>query len=197
MLGAKKHTVALMWRKYFLDPLFSSNAPPWYDARGIAIGLFIGFSVPIGVQMIVLGFLRALFKFNTVIAFAFTWVNNPLTVIPMYYGYYYIGSIILHKPVVLSAADFRGLIDPMLKSDFFWESTRQFAYLGWDFLQRWSAGAFLIGLSAAFAAYWVGLYIQKEHCRRRAIELGMTYEKLLEDLNQSLNRADKMDPGSS
>lgn len=185
-----------MWRKYFLEPLVSSNAPPWYDARGIAIGLFIGFSVPVGLQMIILGLVRALLPFNAVIAFAFTWVNNPLTVVPMYYGYYYIGSIILGKPMMISAADFRSIIEPMLTSGVFWETTRQFAYLGWDFLVRWSVAAVLIGLGASLSGYWVGLHVQKEHCRRKALALGVTYEKLLSDLNSSVGKTDKSRNGS-
>jgi|UniRef100_A0A7C4ASK1 uncharacterized protein (DUF2062 family) len=184
-----------MLRKYFLDPLVSSNAPPWYDARGIAIGLFIGFSVPIGLQMIVLGLARALFPFNAVIAFAFTWVNNPLTVAPMYYGYYYLGSVILNKPPALSAADFKGLLDPILKTDFFWQTARQFAYLGWDFLLRWTVAALIVGVAVGCAGYWIGFYIQKEHCRRKAVALGMTYEKLLSDLNQGLNNRDSKRAG--
>ncbi len=186
-----------MIRKYFLDPLLSSNAPPWYDARGIAIGLFVGFSVPIGLQMIVLGLARVLLPFNTIIAFAFTWVNNPLTVVPMYYGYYCVGSVILHKPPVLSATDFNSLLSPILNTDFFWQSARQFAYLGWDFLVRWTVGALAVGVAVACASYWIGFYIQKEHCRRKALALGMTYEKLLSELNQGLNRRNSTQAGSS
>ncbi len=144
-----------------------------------------------GMQMIFLGLVRALFPFNAVIAFAFTWVNNPLTVVPMYYGYYHLGSIILNKPLAVSAADFRAMIDPMLNSGYFWESTRHFACLGWDFLLRWSVAAFVTGLGAALAGYWVGLYIQKEHCRRRAIALGVTYEKLLSDLSERIDKVQK------
>ena len=37
-------------RKYFLAPLLSSSNPPWFDARGIAAGLAIGFGIPVGAR---------------------------------------------------------------------------------------------------------------------------------------------------
>ena len=85
-------------RKYFLEGFVGSMNPPWFDARGIAVGLAVGFGVPLGGQIVVLALLRTLFRFNSVVAFAFTWVNNPFSIIPLYYGYYYFGARLLNRP---------------------------------------------------------------------------------------------------
>jgi hypothetical protein len=185
-----------LFRKYLLDPLVSSSSPPWYDARGIGIGLFIGFGVPVGLQIVLLGGLRAILPFNTVMAFAFTWVNNPLSVIPMYYGYYYIGSLLLNKPALLTAADFREMMMPVMNAEFFWESISRFAVLGMDFVMRWAVAALIIGLCMGGLGYWVGYYIQKEHCRRNAKKLGLTYEKLLVKLNGEISGRSQEHPRS-
>ena len=68
-------------RKRFLDPLIASANPPWFDSRGIAVGLFVGMGVPIGLHMLTLGLLRLIMRYNVVVAFAFTFVNNPITII--------------------------------------------------------------------------------------------------------------------
>lgn len=132
------------FRRHFVDPLVSSKNPPWFDARGVAMGLFVGLGVPLGVQMLTLGLSRLMFRFNAALAFAFSCVNNPLSVIPMYYGYYCLGSRILGKPITISAAGFRSMLRPVTQADYFWESVHSFAYLGRDILIRWSLGAIIV-----------------------------------------------------
>ena len=114
----------------------SSKSPPWSDARGVAIGLFVGFGIPLGAQMVSLGLLRLALRFNVVIAFVFTWVNNPISVIPMYYGYYVLGSLLMGKPAVMSAADFRELMAPVLSAQYFWNSVHAFMVLGRGFIDE-------------------------------------------------------------
>lgn len=179
---------ANFFRKYFFDPFVSSNSPPWFDARGIAVGLFVGFGIPIGAQLIFLGVLRSLFRFNMLMAFAFTWVNNPISLIPMYYGYYYLGSLVLGKPPVMTASAFQELMTPVIHADYFWQAAQSFLYLGWDFVVRWTVMAVIIGLTTGAAGYTIGYYIQTEHCRRKAARMGITYEKLLKELERRVRQ---------
>lgn len=132
--------------------------------------------------MVLLGLLRLCIRFNTVVAFAFTWVNNPFTLIPMYYGYYYVGSLILGRPVVLTGETFRHLMAPVVHAGHFWESFHGFAQLGWDIVQRWAVTAVCLGGVSGALGYVVGYHIQKTHCVRRARAMGTSYEKLLEEL---------------
>lgn len=176
--------LAAFFRRYFIDPLVSSGNPPWLDARGIAVGLAVGFGVPVGVQMVLLGLLRLCFRFNTVVAFAFTWVNNPLTLIPMYYGYYYVGSLILGRPVALTGETFGQLMTPVVHAGNFWESFQGFARLGWDIVERWAVTAVSLAAITGVLGYVVGYHIQKTNCVRRARAMGTSYEKLLEDLER-------------
>ena len=72
--GPKKRS--RLWglvRQYFVDPFVSSTNPPWFDARGVAVGLAVGFGIPVGAQVAAMAVLRAIFRYNTVVAFAFSW----------------------------------------------------------------------------------------------------------------------------
>ncbi|MFC1833437.1 DUF2062 domain-containing protein [Thermodesulfobacteriota bacterium] len=172
---------------YFVGPLVMSRKPPWFDARGVAVGLFVGFGVPFGGQVMMLALLRLAFRFNWIIAFGFTWVTNPFSIIPMYYGYYRLGSLILNRPPVLTSEKFTEIIMPLLSMDYFWESLQGFAALGGDFMLRWFAAGLTIGILTAVVSYFVAHRFQSLRCRRRAKKMGLSYDRLLKDLETRLH----------
>ncbi len=172
------------FRKYFIEPFVSSKNPPWFDARGVAFGLFVGFGIPLGAQMVFLGLLRLALRFNVVTAFVFTWVNNPISVIPMYYGYYVLGSLLLGKSAVMSATDFHELMEPILHAQYFWNSVRAFIVLGGDLLMRWFLAAVSIAIPTAIIGYLISYRVQRARWIRRAENLGITYRKLLQQLEK-------------
>jgi len=173
-------------RKHFVRPFVRSTNPPWFDARGIAVGLVVGFGLPVGTQMLFLGLLRVLFRFNSLLAFAFTWVNNPLTLLPMYYGYYYLGSIILGKPVVMTPDAFRELIHPIVHAGHFWESLQASARLSADIISRWAISAVIVASVSGVLGYVIGYHRLRKRCLVRARRMGTSYEKLINDMEQSL-----------
>jgi uncharacterized protein len=177
-------TAGGFFKDYFVAPFVSSRNPPWFDARGVAVGLAVGFGAPLGTQMILLGLLRALFRFNSVTAFAFTWVNNPISILPLYYGYYYLGSLMLGKPPVMSPDDFRELLTPILHANCFWQGLLTFMHLGWDVVVSWSLTAAILAVVTGTLGYLVALHAQRARSMRRARELGVTYEQLLTSLER-------------
>jgi len=172
-------------RRTFVTPFVFCKHPPWFDARGIAAGLAIGFGMPIGSQMVTLGLLRLAIRFNTLMAFTFTWVNNPITLIPMYYGYYCLGSVVLGRPIVMDAESFRALMRPLAHASYFWEAAHAFVLLGWDTVLRWSVAALIVAAVSGFLGYVVGYHVQKARCMRRARAMGIPYERFVERLEPS------------
>ena len=149
------------FRRRFVDPFVSSKNPPWFDALGVAVGLFVGLGIPLGVQMLLLGLSRLCIRFNAALAFACTCVNNPLSVIPMYYGYYCLGSRILGKPVTVTPEGFRAMLGPVTQAGYFWESLHSFLYLGRDILMRWSVGAIVVATVVAIVGGLVCYNVQR------------------------------------
>jgi hypothetical protein len=72
------------------------NGSPFYNAKGLAIGVFSGCFPFFGFQTLIGIFLAKLFKGNIVLAAIGTWISNPFTYIPLYYFNYKVGSIFLN-----------------------------------------------------------------------------------------------------
>lgn len=66
-------------------------------AMGMALGLFFGFLVPVG-QIPVAAAASILMRANLPMAVASTFVTNPVTVAPIYYGAYRLGQAMLGTP---------------------------------------------------------------------------------------------------
>jgi len=95
-----------MWRRWGLLRQSKLNlirlarlrSDPDAIGRGMALGLFIGFSPTFGFQIILAVFLAFLLRQNKIATFVGVWVTNPLTA-PLIYGLEYkIGRLILGLP---------------------------------------------------------------------------------------------------
>ncbi|HMK37224.1 MAG TPA: DUF2062 domain-containing protein [Desulfomonilaceae bacterium] len=164
---------------FFVEPLIGSKDPPWIDARGVAIGLIVGFGTPVGAHTAAVCLLRLAFRFNFIAALAFTWVCNPFNVAFLYYGYYHIGSTVLGRPAALDFHVFEKLILPIADKSHFWEALSEFTQLGEDLLLRWSVAAVLLAVIFGAIGYAVTYHIQKKRCKKAAKQMGIRYEKLV------------------
>ena len=110
-----------MWKKLvqmttgpraLLRKVLALNDSPHAIALGVAIGIFVGLTPTVGIQTIlILGLVFATRKFmyfNATAAMASTYVSNPVTMVPMYYGWYRIGA--WFYPSSLTAAEFEQLL---------------------------------------------------------------------------------------
>lgn len=152
-----------------IEPFVLSQTPPWFDARGAALGLLVGMGFPLGIQWVSLGLLRLVFRFNMVLALALTWVNNPFTVAPMYYGYYLLGSTLIGSPADVTLETFTLLTAPVFEAENFSDSLSGLAETGVDILLRWAIGATVVGLSSGALGYIVTYYVQVHRHRKRSL----------------------------
>jgi len=68
------------------------------SARGaFAVGLFFAF-IPVPFQMVLAAAGAILFRVNMPISVAVVWLTNPLTMPPIFYGLYLVGTLILNQP---------------------------------------------------------------------------------------------------
>ncbi len=154
-------------KQRIVDPFLSSENPPGHDARGAALGLLIGLGFPLGLQWVSLGLIRTLVKFNIVLALALTWVNNPFTVGPMYYGYYLMGSALIGNSSKINSDAFLELMAPLFQAETFLDSFSGLAEIGSDVLIKWAVGASVTGLSFGALGYVATYYIQSYRQKKR------------------------------
>jgi len=68
-------------------------------ALGVAIGMFVGMTPTVGIQMIIVLVFAALtsrlFQFNRVAALLTVYISNPLTMLPIYWLDYKVGTIFM------------------------------------------------------------------------------------------------------
>lgn len=60
----------------------------------IALGVFCAF-IPLPVQMLVAAVFAVLLRYNILISVATVWISNPVTIPPIFYFCYLVGSVIL------------------------------------------------------------------------------------------------------
>jgi uncharacterized protein (DUF2062 family) len=95
-----------MWRRWGFFRQFKLNmihlarirSEPDAVGRGMALGLFIGFTPTFGFQILLAIFFAYILRQNKIAAFVGVWITNPLTA-PFIYGLEYkIGRVLLGLP---------------------------------------------------------------------------------------------------
>lgn len=174
----------------FIEPLISSRNSPHFDALGVSLGLIIGFLIPVGGQLACLGLLRLVMRFNVIVAGAFTLVSNPFNMIPLYYGYYLLGSLVIGKPEQkLDFTSFEAIMNPIMNADYFWESLDAFMNLSRAFLVRWVIAAVILSVVFGFLGYAVAYSIQKRRVMSAATVMGRKYHSLTEKMKNERDNA--------
>ena len=83
--------------KKILSLFRNQNGSPFFNAKGLAIGVFSGCFPFFGFQTLLGVFFAKLAKGNIVLAAIGTWISNPFTYIPLYYFNYKVGSIFIRN----------------------------------------------------------------------------------------------------
>ena len=67
-------------------------------ARAFSVGIFFAF-VPVPFQMLLAAMCAVLFRANLPLAVALVWITNPLTMPPIFYSAYKLGTFIMQTPI--------------------------------------------------------------------------------------------------
>ncbi len=82
-----------------LRAILSLNDTPHYIAKGTAIGMFLGLTPTVGIQMILVMFVGLFLRFNRKAALITVYISNPLTTIPIYWINYKVGTLFFEETV--------------------------------------------------------------------------------------------------
>ena len=161
-------------------PLLQSEGTPESIALGVAIGLFIALTPTVGIQMtlvLVVGTLinrYTRWQMNRLVGIAMCWVSNPLTMLPMYYGYLWLGWIVTGRgwmpPVSMESwqRQFSSYLQRDPKMMGFWEKLQSFvmAGLGELAIPMW-VGSLIIATLLLVPSYLFTLRAVRAHRLRR------------------------------
>ena len=111
-------------------------------ARGMALGVFIGLTPTMGIQMPIAFFFAMLLKENKIAAIIGVWISNPMTAIPIYTYNFKIGKYLLGTPDI-KMPDFSSLNEVMV--------------LGHDLILPLTIGSLIAGAFSATVAYFITL----------------------------------------
>ena len=121
--------------KKILSLFLNQDGSPFFNAKGLAVGVFCGCFPFFGFQTLLGLFLARVAKGNLFLAAIGTWISNPFTYVPLYFLNYKVGSSLLkNSPDII--------FDKNLITQELWEK-------GSVFSLRLIIGSALVGLSLA------------------------------------------------
>ena len=138
--------------KKILSLFRNQNGSPFFNAKGLAIGVFSGCFPFFGFQTLIGVFFAKLARGNIVLAAIGTWISNPFTYIPLYYFNYKVGSIFLN----ISSNE---IIEKSLVIDDLWKQ-------GKIFTLKLLLGSSCVGLFLALISGSIVFFIYKIKLKR-------------------------------
>ncbi|MEZ6044903.1 MAG: DUF2062 domain-containing protein [Planctomycetaceae bacterium] len=128
-------------------------------ALGTAIGMFIGMTPTVGAQMLIVFILslltRPFFKFNVIAAMITVYISNPLTMVPIYYFDYKVGSLLMEGEAPISR--FTEILSNEQNLSWWNQIYTLLVEFGWPLV----LGSLIIGTACALLTYPAMNYLLK------------------------------------
>lgn len=162
-------------KQHFLRKIMMLDDTPNSIALGTAIGMWIGMTPTVGVQMIlvvIFGFLtRPLFRFNNFAAILMVYVTNPFTVVPIYYFNYWIGTWFVEGSVTY--AEFARILEYKGFTEWWNTVVTLFVHIGWPLI----IGSLIVATTCSVATYPIMLWMVRRYKKKSppVSQRGRTY----------------------
>lgn len=146
---------------FVVHQVLHAHDPPQRLALGIAVGVLVGFTPTVGIQMPLCFFLAWLLRANKMVGLPLVWISNPATMVPMMYCCYLVGRRMLNLDAV-SYAWWEELTHPpsVDRWQFYWDRLLQIALPLW-------LGSLVVGGLAAIISYYISFWLICSYRLRR------------------------------
>jgi uncharacterized protein (DUF2062 family) len=135
-------------------------------AGGVALGMFIAFTPTVGIQMPIAFVAATVLGVNIPLAVAMVWLTNPLTVPPVYFSEYCVGTWLLGIDTIASKSEFWHQWEEIsVQYPGYLERMR---HLAQAILGPLLVGSLLVALILALVSYPLTFWICQRTERRRA-----------------------------
>ncbi|MBW2648067.1 MAG: DUF2062 domain-containing protein [Deltaproteobacteria bacterium] len=144
-------------------------------ALGLALGVFVAFTPPLGHHILLVILLCSIFRANKFVGLTFIWLSNPFTYVVLYYPNYLLGRGVLAffgtagevEPARISAMfdeslSFDHVMTSFYTSEFWRELGSFFVKIGFEMF----TGGLIIGSIVAGLAYFMGYRLIDGYRRR-------------------------------
>ena len=184
MKGTKK--LSLKIYNQLIVPIVSSTAPVRQVSWGVALGVFIGLTPTMGVQMYLVAVLWWIcrvcrFHFHLPVGVAMVWITNPITVVPFYYGFLVLGNLCFQAmrwPTVhLDWPTFQHKFEAIAQNslwELFQEGSRFFLI---DLGLPLATGSLFVAIPFAVLSYFLTSLLLKRYRQYQAEQANLTYEE--------------------
>ncbi len=139
--------------KKILSLFLKQDGTPFFNAKGVAVGVFCGCFPFLGFQMLLGLFLARVTRGNLFLAAIGTWISNPFTYVPLYFFNYKVGSFLLKNSTDI-------VFDKNLMIEELWEQ-------GSVFSLRLILGSALVGFLLASISGIIVFLLYKRKIKKR------------------------------
>ncbi len=124
---------------------------PWKLARGMALGVFVGFTPTVPFHTLAILFLAPLLGISPIAAFVGTQVCNPVTLPAIYLAAFKVGNLLLHRGAPLRLSESYCSLDLL--------------HLLWKGGLALQVGGLIIAVPPAILAYFLSMWVIKRYRR--------------------------------
>ena len=139
-------------REYFHN-LLTLDLTSHKISQSLAVGIFIGLTIPMGLQMIAVLPLVFLFRCNLPLACGATLISNPFTILPIYITAVFIGERVTGIKISLREINYV-INNPTINN--FWN-------IGYNTLMVLVSGTVVIGMVFSVLVYYLALHLITKH----------------------------------
>lgn len=172
MFGKREIILVRQWwrnfRVLYHKKVLRQSGDPAYIARGVALGLIVGWVIPMGFQIILVLPLAFVLKAAKVPAVVFTFVSNHFTVIFLYPLQCWLGGLVLRNGLTFGELTrTTGKIVAALEEASMHEAWQEFSKLGGQVISSFFVGGLLLGIPSALVGYYLTLQLVRRYRKFR------------------------------
>ena len=179
-----KKKIAKYIREKFINPVLHSRAPVSEVSLGVAVGIFMGLTPTVGVQMYLVAIVWTIYRyvfgrhFNLPVGVAMVWISNPLTMMPMYYLFLATGYLVFDIQHGLSYQHFAESLGRISQTGDVMEQIAEgtsflLVELGWPMV----IGGFVYAVPFSIISYFITKYLVTSHRKSNARLEGISYDE--------------------
>ena len=171
-------------REKFINPVLHSRAPVSEVSIGVAVGIFMGFTPTVGVQMYLVAIVWTIYRyifrrnFALPVGVAMVWISNPLTMVPMYYLFLITGYMMFDVQHGLSYQHFAESIGRISQTGDLMDKISEgtsflLVELGWPMV----VGSFVYAVPFSIISFYITKYLVTKHRKNNARLEGISYDE--------------------